>query len=276
MVSFQEVFQNVVVKTFERLHVFAVEVGPKILVSIVILLIGWICAMLIKKVATKILKALGLDVVSEKTGLKHFLERGGTAKGPSAIIGRGLYWLIILSTLIMVFNTLELYAASAFIKKIILYIPNIIVFLIFLVLGVFLGRFFGRLAEKTAHLVNAPFPVLLGKVAAYTIIGLAIVVALEQLGVNTAAIIQSSIVIFIIIPIMFSIIFVIGGKEIASSILAQRFIVREYKIGNTIEFDGISGKIEHIDFISTRIKDDGQEIIIPNSELARKIVRKKP
>ena len=275
MVSFQEVFHNVVVKTFTQLHEFAAEFGPKILVSIVILLIGWICAVLIKKVITKVLKALGLDVVSEKTGLKHFLERGGTAKGSSAIIGLGLYWLIILSTLIMVFNTLELYAASKFIKQIILYIPNVMVFLIFVILGIFLGRFFGKLVERTAHLVNAPFPVLLSRATAYTIVGLAIVVALEQLGVNTAAVIQSSVVIFIIVPIMFSIVFIIGGREIASSILAQRFIVREYKIGNTIEFDGISGKIEHIDFISTKIKDNGQEIIIPNSELARKIVRKK-
>ncbi|MBL7170457.1 MAG: mechanosensitive ion channel [Candidatus Omnitrophica bacterium] len=275
MVSFQEVFQNVVVKTFERLHMFAMEVGPKILVSIVILLIGWICAVLIKKAAAKILKALGLDVVSEKTGLRQFLERGGTAKAPSAIVGLGLYWLIILSTLIMAFNTLELYAASEFIKQIILYIPNVMVFLIFVILGIFLGRFFGKVVEKTAHLVNAPFPVLLSRATAYTIVGLAIVVALEQLGVNTAAVIQASVVIFIIVPIIFSIVFIIGGREIASSILAQRFIVREYKIGNTIEFDGISGKIEHIDFISTKIKDNGQEIIIPNSELARKIVRKK-
>jgi len=275
MVSFQEVFHNVVVKTFERLYGFAVEFGPRILISIVILLIGWLCAVLIKKIVTKLLKALGLDVVSDKTGLKHFIERGGTHKGPSSIIGVGLYWIIILSTLIMVFNTLELNAAANFIKEIILYIPNIAVFLVFLLLGVFLGRFFGKAVEKTAHLVNAPFPVLLGRTTAYTIVGLAIVVALEQLGVNTAAIIQSSIVIFIIVPVMFSIVFIIGGKEIASNILAQRFIIREYKIGDTIEFEGISGKIEHIDFISTKIRNGDREIIIPNSELARKVVTKK-
>jgi len=275
MISFQEVFHNVVVKTFERLRVIAVEFGPKILVSIIILLIGWICALLIKKIVSKLLKAFGLDVVSEKTGLKNCLERGGTHKGPSAIIGVALYWLIILSTLIMVFNTLELYAASKFIKQIILYIPNIIVFLVLLLLGVFLGRFFGKFVEKSACLVNAPLPVMLGRMTSYAIIGLAIVVALEQLEVNTAIIVQSSIFIFGIIPVIFSIIFIIGGRDIASSILAQRFIVREYKIGDKIEFDGISGKIEHIDFISTKIKDNEQEIIIPNSELARKIVRKK-
>jgi len=40
MVNFREVFNNVVVKTFTQLHGFFAEFGPKMLVSLVILLIG--------------------------------------------------------------------------------------------------------------------------------------------------------------------------------------------------------------------------------------------
>ena len=274
MISFQEIFHNLVVKTLTELRQFAAEIGPKILVSILILAIGWFCAVLIKKIVSKLFKALGLDVLSEKTGLKHYFERGGIQRGLSSMIGLGFYWLIILSTLIMVFNTLELHAASQFIKQIIFYIPNIIVFMIFIILGMFLGRFFGKLAEKTARLVNAPFPVILGRAISYAIIGLAVVIALEQLGVNIAIIVQSSMVIFIVVPLIFSIIFIIGGRDVATGILAQRFLVREYKKGDRIEFDSISGEIEHIDLISTKIKDNEKEIIIPNSELVRKVIRK--
>lgn len=276
MSRFVDIFQGLVIKTLQQAYQMVLNIGPKIVLALIILGIGWVCALLIKKIVSKILKALGLDIVSEKTGLRHFLERGGTKKGLSSIVGLAFYWVIILSTLIMAFDTLQLYTASTFVKRLILYIPSVVVFAIFLILGIFLGRFFGNCVEKTARLVNAPFSAIFGRIISYAITGLAIIVALEQLNVNTAVVIQTSIVIFGIIPIIFSVIFIIGGRDIASSILAQRFLTREFKIGDSIEIGEISGCIKHIDFISTKIQDGDQEIFIPNSKLAKNIVKRKP
>ena len=275
MSKFVEIFQDLVVKALKDIYQFVVQFAPNMAFSIIILLIGWVCALLIKKIVSKVLKALGFDVLAGKTSLTHFLERGGVQKKPSSVVGLVFYWIILFSALIMVFNTMELEVASRLINQTLLYIPKIIVALILLTLGMFLSRFIGKFVETTSHLANIPFYIALGKAARYAIIGLALIIALEYLSLSSAIIVQSFIIIFIVVPSALSLIFLVGGRDIISSILAGRFLMKEYKKGDTIEFDSISGQIQSIDFLTTKITSNGGKIIVPNSDLVKKVVKKK-
>lgn len=274
MVKFVEIFQDLVIKRLNQVYRFAIEFGPKIAFSLIILLIGWISALLLKKIVAKLLKALGFDIVSEKTGLKHFLEKGGFTRSPSAAISLSFYWLIIFSALVMAFNTLELEAASQLVKQAVFYLPKIIVAIIFIALGIFLSKFVGKFVESTSHLARVPMYSILGKAARYLVIGLAIMMALEYLGVATTIIIQYAVIIFGMVPLVLSLIFLIGGKDIVASMLAGRFLLKEYKKGDRIEFESISGEIEQIDIVSTKINVSGGKIIIANAELAKKVTKK--
>lgn len=274
MSKFLGIFQDLVIKTLREAYQFATQFGPKLLLSLIIFLIGWICAVLLKKIISKILKALGFDVFSEKVGLRRFLERGELRKNPSSIVGSVFYWLIIFSTLIMVFNTLELEIASQLIQQGLIYIPKIIVALILLALGIFFSQFMKKFVLTSSRLANIPFPNVLSNFARYVIIGLAIIMALEYLDISATIIIESFIIIFIVAPFVFCLTFLIGGKDIISSILSGRILLKEYKAGDTIEFDSISGQIQSIDLLTTKIKSKEEEIIVPNSELTKKIVKK--
>jgi len=275
MSKFVEIFQDLVTKALKDIHQFVIQFAPKMTLSIIILLIGWICALLLKKIVSKILKALGFDVLSEKTGITAFLERGGIQKKPSSMVGLVFYWFILFSALVMVFNTMELEVASRLINQTLFYIPKTIVALVLLALGMFLSRFVGKFVETTSHLANIPFYIVLGKAARYAIIGLALIAALEYLNVSSAIIVESFVIIFIVVPLALSLIFLIGGRDIISSILAGRFLMKEYKKGDAIEFDLISGQIQSIDFLTTKITSKEGKIIVPNSDLVKKVVKKK-
>ncbi|MFH1678224.1 MAG: mechanosensitive ion channel domain-containing protein, partial [Candidatus Omnitrophota bacterium] len=80
--------------------------------------------------------------------------------------------------------------------------------------------------------------------------------------------------IFGVVPLIVFLLFIIGGKEIVLSILSGRLLTKEYKQGDTIEFDSISGQIQSIDLVTTKITGKEGEIVIPNSELSRKIIKK--
>ncbi|MFH1622184.1 MAG: mechanosensitive ion channel domain-containing protein [Candidatus Omnitrophota bacterium] len=270
MPKFSEIFQDLVVKKLEQLYQFTIEFGPKIALAIIIFLIGYICAALLKKIISKLLKALGLDVISEKTGLKRFLEKGGVEKNTSSLVGLLFYWIIIFSALVMAFNTLGLNTASQLMQQVLSYIPKFIVALILFVIGIFLSQFVGKLVEATSHLASINFYRVLGKAARYLVMALAIMICLEYLGVSKTSIA----IIFGAAPLIASLLFIIGGREIVSSILAGRFLVKEYKQGDTIEFDSISGQLRSIDLVTTKMTVKDGEIVVPNSELARKIIKK--
>lgn len=272
--NFTDIFQNLVVKRLNQAYQFSAELVPKLLLSLIILLIGWLCAVLLKKIVYKLLKALGFDVLCEKIGLKGFLERGGVQKTPSLVIGLGFYWLIIFSALIMVFNALELEAGAQLVKQVIFYIPKTIAALIILVVGVFLSQFVNRFIETSSRLANIPFSNILARIARYTVIALAIIVGLEYLDVAASIIFESFLILFIVVPLVFSLVFLVGGRQILSSILAGRILKKELKEGETINFDTISGQIEIVNLTVTKIKSGGEEIIIPNSELITKTIRR--
>ena len=274
MARFQEIFNNLVVKTLEQSYQFASEFIPKLVFAIVILLIGWICAAFIRKIVSKLLKAAGFDVVSEKTGLNNFLLKGGCKKGPSAIISLIFYWLIMFSTLVMVFNTLNLEAASQLLEKAVMYMPKIIVALILLALGISLGQFIGKFVATTSKLANIPMNEALGKTASYAIIGLSIMMALEQLDVASTIVTHSFIIMFGVFPLVMSLLLIIGGRDILADVVAGGFIKKNYKKGDFIEIEGAKGKLDSVDLVTSRILDGNQEIILPNSVLMKKVVKR--
>lgn len=250
-------------------------VFSKIILSVAILFVGWICAVLVKKIIGKALKALGFDVVSEKVGLRRFLQKGGITRSPSYLIGLGFYWLIIFGAILTVFNAMQFGLTSQLVKQIVAsYAPRIIAALVLLILGVLVAQFAGRFIRTTFHLAGVPFASALGTITHYTIIGLTVIIALERLGVSSSVIMPFLFILFFIVPLMICLVLIIGGREMISSLLAGRFLKKIYAKGEKIQFDSVTGEIDSIDFMTTTIKDIDGEIVIPNSEMAKKIIKK--
>jgi len=251
------------------------QYGPGIIFSISLIIFGWVIALIIRKIVTKLLRAFGFDVLSEKIGFKRFLAKGGIEKNPSSIIGWIFYWIIFINALIMAQDAVDLKVTSQFLQNIVLYIPNVIVVIIILALGMYVSRFIARFVDKTAHLASISIHGLLGTGARYIVIGFTIMMVLDYLNVSSFVMSESLTIIFAIIPVAFFLVFVIGGRDVISNILNGRFLVQEFKKGDKIESDSISGRIDSVGPIYTNLINDKEEkIIVPNTELAKKIIKK--
>lgn len=275
MDKFIEIFHNLVTQSMNQIYETVVKHGPGVAFAISIIIFGWICALVIKKVISKLLKALGFNILIDKTGLKRILDRGEIKQSPSTLVGLIFYWIILLNTLIVASDAVDLELTSQFIQQAILYIPKIIVVVVFISIANFIGRFIYNVVEKMAHVSNIPLCKLLGNIARYTVIGLAAMMVLDYLQLAINAMIQSFVVIFVVVPVCFFIAFLVGGRVIISSILARQYLLKEYKKGDVITFDTISGEIVAIDAIYTKLRSGDEEIIVSNSQLADKVIKKK-
>lgn len=76
------------------------EILPNILSTLAILVIGWLIAVVVRAVIRRVLRAIGLNQkVSSSTTSNMDLELG---------VAKGAYWIIILMTLVAVFNNINL------------------------------------------------------------------------------------------------------------------------------------------------------------------------
>src|SRR4030042_3338667 len=83
---------------------------PNLLAMITILIIGFLIAWIFKKFLFHFLRAIQFDRVSKRWGLTDILSKGGVAYSPANLLSRFFYWVMVLITLILGVNALEVAA----------------------------------------------------------------------------------------------------------------------------------------------------------------------
>src|SRR6266480_7340618 len=96
---------------WEPVRVILVQVGeffPRVLLAIVILVIGWLIAKAVRFAVVKALRAINFNVLTEKAGIDAFLKQGGGETDTTDILGLLIYWLTILTALMIASNSVGL------------------------------------------------------------------------------------------------------------------------------------------------------------------------
>jgi hypothetical protein len=155
---------------------------------IVILLVGWIIAKIIKSIIAKALKAVKIDDLSEKINLNNLLLKGGINICASELIAIIVYWIIMFVTLFVAADAAGLKQAASLLDKIILYVPNIVAAVFVLFLGMFAATILSSIVKTASANAGIEQGSLFGRIAQITIIAFTVAIALEQLKIATLTI----------------------------------------------------------------------------------------
>ena len=164
------------------------------LAAIVIFVVGWIVAKIIKEIIVRLLRALRIDSISEQIKIEQFLSKGGIKYTLSELIGVVIYWVILLGVLISALNLLNLTGVTGLLDRVLAYMPNVIGAVIILVLGMYLAAFVSSVVRTATANIGIAQAGLLSKVAQVAIIAFSILIALEQLRIGAILINAMSIV----------------------------------------------------------------------------------
>lgn len=194
---------------------------PVFIGFLLILLVGWLIASGLKKILIKFLILVKVDALSGKTGFSKVLENAGIKDTLSEIIGIVAYWIIVIITLSTAVNALGLANVSSILDRIILYIPNVIVAIFILILGLFSASFLNTIV--TAASINAGIlqANILGKIASTVVIVFSVIIAVEQLNLKIELINSIITIIIASLGLAFAIAFGIGSKDVATKLINE-------------------------------------------------------
>ncbi len=211
---FQQSFQNVWLKVTQFL--------PEIFAALLVLIIGLIIAKVVAKIVKKILTYTHIDRVMNNSRSIRKLQESGMDLSLSDLIAGVVQWFFIILTFLMVVNILHLDQVNAFLESIILYIPNVVVALIILTIGMMLGRFASDLIRKSSIFpsVKNMAPVL-STVAEWSIVIFSVMASLVQLGIasNLIQILFTGLV--GALSLAFGLAFGLGGRERVARLLEE-------------------------------------------------------
>ena len=218
IMTFNQIFMSSVQAMWTNLIGFL----PALFVAIALLVVGIIVASLLGKLTTRIVKSLKVDSILTTTGLDEKLKKSDINFTISGVLGWIVKWFIIIATLLTVSGILNLTTISDFLNSVLLYIPNVLVAIVILTIGLIVANFTSELVEKSvkaSEFVNTSSTRALRSITKWAIILFSVMAALTQLNI-APDLIQ---VLFTGIVMMFAIAgglaFGLGGKD-----AAQRFI----------------------------------------------------
>ncbi len=207
--------KDIIIEQFKSFLEKIAEFLPNIFTGIVLIVVGFLIAWLLRMLITRAGQILKLDILTERVGLIQIIHKSGIKDPFSKLFGKLIYWVVLISFIIMGLNAFQVPAVENILSTFLLYLPNVIVAGIILFLGYLLGNFLGRAALIAS--VNAGLAVsgLVGRLVKYTVFIMAVAMALELLGIGEDTVLIAFAIVFGGVVLALAIAFGLGGRDAA-------------------------------------------------------------
>ncbi len=265
-------WREVVVRSLSELGVSLATFLPSLVGALTLLAVGWLVARLLEVVARRGLSAVGIDRAAARLRLDQGLERAEVGLSVSQLISRLVFWLVFLVFLLSGIEALGLSAVTATLDRLISFIPNVIAAFLIAIGGLGLGRFVATLITSSSAAFGFASAQRLGVAAQVLVAGLAISIALEQLGIDTDLLLVPFTVLLATAGFAMGLSFALGARPLVTHILAGHFLKQSLPRDRVVEIDGRRGFVERVGAIDTLLRDGEQRWSVPNGEILERVV----
>ena len=200
------------------------------------------------------------------------LARAGITKSPSHLVGRTIYWLLLLTFLMVAVESLGLTPAAMALRALVAYLPRVLGAAIVLISGALIGQFLGRGAQALAAGSGVEFHAALGRAVQYIVLAMAAILAADQLGLNTTLLNNVLGNLLTVAGAALALAFALGSREAVRNLLAGFYAKDLFEIGQTVEVDGYRGTLEAIGPLKAVIAAAEGHVTVPNSVLMDRCV----
>lgn len=165
--------------SFRNAWARAVELTPKVLLFLVILIVGWFIAKAVARILDAILDKVGFDGWVERGGVKQAMSSAGY--DASDLLAKIVFYALFLVVLQLAFGVFGPNPVSDLIEGIVAYLPNIFVAILIVVVAAFLASAARDIVRGALGGVEYGNTLATGAYVAVMVIG--VFAALDQLNI---------------------------------------------------------------------------------------------
>ena len=191
---------------------------------VLVLLVGWIVANIVKNLVNRILDVLQVDTYAERVGVDKIFAKGGIKYSVSELIGVLSYWVVILISLVIAVGVVNQNGqAAGLLNTIVLYIPRVISAVFILIVGLFFATFVSTAIQTAAANAGVDQATLLGRLSQAVLIVFTFDIALRQIQIDIRGIENAVLILLASAGLALALAFGLGCKDIAGR-LTQEFL----------------------------------------------------
>jgi small-conductance mechanosensitive channel len=235
------------------------------LISILILVVGLFVAYYAWRWVHSFSERAGIRTAVEGTPFERTAQGFGTST--VGIVATLAAAFVYVTAIIISLHFANLLNVELFWARFTGYLPRLFVAALALIVGFIAGDKARLVVSERLRSVKLPEAGLLPELVKYSIVYIAVLIALAQVGVATGALLV------LLAAYAFGVVF-LGGiafKDMLAASAAGVYLLlaEPYVIGDEVEIDGKRGIVQEVDMFVTHVESDGEEYIIPNQRVMR-------
>jgi small-conductance mechanosensitive channel len=240
---------------------------PRIVTALVILMIGRLLALIVRKVVQRVLTALQVDRWGARMNDIDLVQSTGVRFELSKFIGQAVYYFIMLCVIIMATDILGIPIVTDMVRGLFSYLPALASALIVFLIGLFLADMVRTLVYTILKSMKVMAARAISTGIFYFLFITVAVTALGQAKLQTGFISSNLTVIIGAIAAAFAIGYGIASRDLMANYLAGYYNRDKVRIGDEVEIIGVRGKVVTMDATSLILQTDDRAIIIPLAKL---------
>jgi len=251
-------------RSLNEIGVIFVTWLPRFLGALVWLILGWVIARIVQFILSGLLNRMGIDRLSDRAGITSTLTRAGLTTSASSLIGRLVYWLVLLVFVLAATESLGLNQVVNTLEGLVAFLPNVLATILILLFGSLLARLIGDGLGTLASQAGVAAGAILGQAVRYTLLVFVIILALEQLGVQTTMLMMATIALIAATALALALAFGIGSRELAHSIMAGFHAKEAFRAGQQVKVRGYVGRLVEVGPVKAVIETEDGLVSLPN------------
>jgi hypothetical protein len=227
----------------------------------VVLAFGFLFAFVVRSVVARFVREIGR--LMSARGTVGAVEDTMARHRIDTLLGRGAFWIAVLLTLMSATQLLGLPVVTTWLGGIAAYLPRLLMGLLIVFIGVVAGAVARSALARALPITPVLDPERLGGVVQLLVVGVSMLVAVQQLGIDVGLLTTAVTIAFVGFFGATALAFGFGGRTTVANILAGHYVRELYEVGHTVRVQGLEGRIVRMTPTAVIVSTSDGETAVP-------------
>ncbi len=234
-----------------------------VLGATVLLGLGLLLAFVARAVVARFVRNIGRLMSVRSTGAERVSQTMSRHQVDS-LLGRAAFWIVVLLTIMTATQELGFPVVSRWLIAVAAYLPRVLLSLFIVFVGIVAGAVGRSALVRALPASDIVDPQGLGGLVQGIVIGFAVLVAVQQLGIDVGFITTVVTIALIGFFAAGALAFGFGGRTTVANILASHYVRELYEVGQTIRIRELEGRIVRMTPTAVILSTEDGETAVPS------------
>lgn len=238
-----------------------IEFIPDLVGALLLVLVGWVVAVLLRSAGTKLAMWFN-GVIEHSIGREHapYLRLSTTA---IKLVGNITFWIIILLFTTAATRMLGLFAFSDWLHEVVVYLPTFLAGGLIILIGVVISALVRDLTAATVASAGVAYSDLFGRGAQAVVLVTALIIGINQVGIDVTLLVTLVSILFAAVCISFALAFAYGSRTFVSNLIGAHYLQQHYHPGQVARLGDVEGEILELTPTSVIIASKNGRVTVP-------------